>query len=217
MPWPLYIQVKTTWHPFKRGLSGLQKRDFTSGVNQTLRFGFQAWGLVRKLTELFSLSVPEESEVNHETCQNSCPGADIWKWKLRSIKWELRMTLICSVTLVYSKFSYCTPVNQWQFASFPCNLRVGDLWRRSLAYILNPWIKFQCRFFHAPFPFSCLYEIKDWINATYTRPLKRFGSHIMPYISDICIYNITISCSLNAAMNDMDTVCPNNVGESWAD
>jgi hypothetical protein len=39
----------------------------------------------------------------------------------------------------------------------------------------------------------------------------------MPYISDICIYNITISCSLNAAMNDMDTVCPNNVGESWAD
>lgn len=129
-------------------------------------------------------------------CQNSCSGADIWKWKLLSIKWELRMTLMYSLTLVYSKSSYFTPVNQWHFASFPCNLRVGDLWHKTLACTLNLWIKFQCRFFHIPFSFFCLYEIKDWINARYTRPLMRFGSHIMLYISDICIYNITVSCSL---------------------
>jgi len=54
-----------------------------------------------------------------------------------SVKWELRMTLMCSLTLLYSKFSYFTPVNQWQFASFPCNLRVGDLWHKALAYTLN--------------------------------------------------------------------------------
>ena len=114
----------------------------------------------------------------------------------KNIKWELRMTIMYSLTLLYCKLSYFTPVNQWQFASFPCNLRVGDLWYKALAYILNLWIKFQCRFFHIPFPFSCLYEIKDWLNARYTRPLMRFGSHIMLYISFICIYTITISFAL---------------------
>ena len=47
------------------------------------------------------------------------------------------MTIMCSLTLLYYKFSYFTPVNQWQFASFPCNLRVGDLWHKALAYMLD--------------------------------------------------------------------------------